>query len=104
MWRIGNLENISAEVSRSLLADQNLILKLSESRALKQFLPVLDLARFSKKHSNYNTSIIKLTRFLQQYQSVIALFDTFRIMDIRGNTLLKVKENQDSGSRKRGAA
>ncbi|MCU7834600.1 MAG: hypothetical protein KZQ83_05020 [gamma proteobacterium symbiont of Taylorina sp.] len=90
-----NLENISAEVSRSLLADQDLILKLADSKALKQFFPVLDLARKSKKHSDYDHKLAELSRFLEQYQSVIALFDTFRIMDIRGNTLLKVKAERE---------
>jgi len=90
-----NLENISAEVSRSLLADQALILKLADSRALKQFLPVLDLAGLSEKHSDYASKLAELTRFLEQYQSVITLFDIFRIMDIRGNTLLKVRLDQE---------
>lgn len=91
-----NLENISAEISRSLLADQNLILKLTESKAMKQFLPVLDLARSSQRHSDYKHRLAVLIQFLNQYQSVIGLFDTFRIMDIRGNSLLKVKSNQEN--------
>lgn len=90
-----NLENISAEVSRSLLADQNLILKLVESKAMQQFLPVLELSRQSLRHSEYDERLSVLRLFLKQYQSVIGLFDTFRIMDIRGNSLLKVKFDQE---------
>ena len=91
-----NLENISAEVSRSLLADQDLILKLAESKAFKQFLPVLDLARSSQSHADYEHRLAIITQFLKQYQSVIGLFDTFRVMDIRGNSMLKVKSGQDN--------
>ncbi|MCK5662038.1 MAG: hypothetical protein KAI17_01060, partial [Thiotrichaceae bacterium] len=90
-----NLENISAEVSRSLLADQNLILKLVESKAMQQFLPVLELSRQSLRHNEYDERLSVLRLFLKQYQSVIGLFDTFRIMDIRGNSLLKVKFDQE---------
>ncbi|MBE9526597.1 MAG: HAMP domain-containing histidine kinase [Proteobacteria bacterium] len=91
-----NLENISAEVSRSLLADQDLILKLAESKAFKQFLPVLDLARSSKSHVDYDNRLTIISQFLKQYQSVIGLFDTFRIMDVRGNSMLKVKAGQNN--------
>ncbi len=91
-----NLESISAEVSRSLLADQDLILKLVESKALRQFLPVLDMARSSQSHADYDNRLLITTQFLKQYQSVIGLFETFRIMDVRGNSLLKVKAGQDN--------
>lgn len=97
-----NLENISAEVSRSLLADQDLIRKLPESRAIEQFLPVLDAARSGKRHPDYTAKLFELSQFLQQYQSVISLFDIFRIMDIRGNTLLKVHFGQQSITRYEG--
>ncbi len=97
-----SLENISAEITRSLQADQNLILKLPESKAMKQFLPVLDAARSGERHIDYDSKIYILSQFLQQYQSVIALFDTFRVMDVRGNTLLKVRSGHESITRYEG--
>ena len=97
-----SLENISAEITRSLQADQNLIVKLPESRAMKQFLPVLDAARLGERHIDYDSKIYILSQFLQQYQSVIALFDTFRVMDVRGNTLLKVRSSHESITRYEG--
>ncbi|MDX2506522.1 MAG: HAMP domain-containing sensor histidine kinase [Gammaproteobacteria bacterium] len=97
-----SLENISAEMSRSLQADQELILKLPESKAMKQFYPVLEAARLGERHLDYDSKIYILSQFLQQYQSVIALFDVFRVMDIRGNTLLKVRSGQESITRYEG--
>ncbi|MCW8931824.1 MAG: HAMP domain-containing histidine kinase [Gammaproteobacteria bacterium] len=97
-----SLENISVEIARSLREDQGLILKLPESLAIKQFLPVLDEARFNERHIDYDSKLYILSRFLQQYQSVISLFDTFRILDIRGNTLLKIRSGQESITRYEG--
>lgn len=97
-----SLENISVEIARNLRADQNLILKLPESLAMKQFLPVLDEARLNERHIDYDSKIYILSRFLQQYQSVISLFDTFRILDVRGNTLLKIRAGHESITRYEG--
>ncbi len=97
-----NLENISAEISRSLLADQDFIRKLPESQAIKQFLPVLNSARLGKRHPDYAQKLFELSQFLEQYQSVISLFDIFRIMDSHGNTLLKVHFGQQSITRYEG--
>ncbi|MCU7939730.1 MAG: HAMP domain-containing histidine kinase [gamma proteobacterium symbiont of Bathyaustriella thionipta] len=97
-----SLENISAEISRSLQADQNLILKLPESQAMQQFLPVLDEARLNEQHIDYDSKLYILSAFLRQYQSVVSLFDTFRILDIRGNTLLKIRNGRESLTRYEG--
>ena len=97
-----SLENISIEITRSLQADQRLILKLPESLAIKQFLPVLDEARTGERHIDYASKLAILSQFLQQYQSVINLFDTFRILDVRGNTLLKIRAGNESITRYEG--
>ncbi len=97
-----NLEKVSVEISRALQVDRDLILKLPESQAVQQFLPVLEAARLGKKHHDYDLKLDKLSYFLQQYQSVISLFDTFRILDIRGNTLLKVRAGSQSITRYEG--
>ncbi|MCU7799856.1 MAG: HAMP domain-containing histidine kinase [gamma proteobacterium symbiont of Lucinoma myriamae] len=97
-----SLENISTEITRSLLADQNLILKLPESQAMQQFLPVLDEARLNEQHIDYDSKLYILSAFLRQYQSVVSLFDTFRILDIRGNTLLKIRNGRESLTRYEG--
>ena len=97
-----SLENISAEITRSLQADQSLILKLPESQAMQQFLPVLDEARLNEQHIDYDSKLYILSAFLRQYQSVISLFDTLRILDIRGNTLLKIRDGRESLTRYEG--
>ncbi|MCK5663122.1 MAG: hypothetical protein KAI17_06530 [Thiotrichaceae bacterium] len=97
-----SLENISAEITRSLQADQKLILKLPESKAMLQFLPVLDDARLNEQHIDYEYKLYILSAFLRQYQSVISLFDTFRILDVRGNTLLKIRDGHESLTRYEG--
>ncbi len=97
-----SLENISVEISRSLKTDQDLILKLPESLAMKQFLPVLEEARLGEQHIDYVSKLYILSQFLQQYQSVISLFDTFRILDVRGSTLLKIHSGVESITRYEG--
>ncbi|MCP3852472.1 MAG: hypothetical protein GY694_19905, partial [Gammaproteobacteria bacterium] len=97
-----SLENISVEISRSLREDQSLILKLPESLAMQQFLPVLDDARLSEQHIDYDSKLYILSHFLRQYQSVISSFDTFRILDVRGNTLLKIRSGLESLTRYEG--
>lgn len=97
-----SLENISVEITRSLQAERGLILKLPESQAIKQFLPVLDEARIGKLHIDYASKLYILSQFLQQYQSVISLFETFRILDVRGNTMLKIRSGNESITRYEG--
>jgi two-component system NtrC family sensor kinase len=94
-----SLEDISAEISRRLRADQQLILKLPQAAAMQQFMPVLAEARFSRRHLDYPSKLSILSQFLQQYQSVISSFDTFRILDNRGNTLLKIRSGEESLTR-----
>lgn len=94
-----SLENISAEITRTLQTEQKLILKLTESRAMQQFMPVLNEAQKGQRHPEYEARLDTLSQFLEQYQSVISLFDTFRLLDIRGNTLLKVRSGQESITR-----
>ncbi len=97
-----SLENISVEITRGLKTDQDLILKLPASLAMKQFLPVLDEARLGEQHIDYDSKIYILSQFFQEYQSVISLFDTFRILDVRGNTLLKIRSGVESITRYEG--
>ncbi|NOQ78078.1 MAG: hypothetical protein GQ546_01610 [Gammaproteobacteria bacterium] len=97
-----SLESISTAITRSLQADQSLILKLPESQAMQQFLPVLEEARLNEQHIDYDSKLYILSAFLRQYQSVITLFDTFRILDIRGNTLLKIRSGRESITRYEG--
>jgi len=97
-----SLENISSEITRSLQTEQKLILKLTESRPVQQFLPVLQAAARGQRHPQYADRLKILSEFLQQYQSVISLFDTFRVLDIRGNTLLKVRSGHESITRYEG--
>ncbi len=94
-----SLENISVEISHSFQDAQNLMLKLPESQAMQQFLPVLDEARLNEQHIDYEYKLYILSAFLSQYQSVISLFDTFRILDVRGNTLLKIRNGKESLTR-----
>lgn len=97
-----NLGNIAAEITRSMQADQQLILKLPEAEAFQQFLPVLDNAATSSLHPEYQQRLKIISLFLQQYQRVTSTFDTFRILDIRGNTLLKVRSGKKSNTRYEG--
>ena len=91
-----SLETISVEITRGLISDRKLILKLPESKAIKEFLPVLAQAKQGERHTEYQQKLTQLSLFLTEYQSVISLFDTFRILDIRGNTMLKVRSGRMS--------
>ncbi len=94
-----SLETLSNEISHSLYDAQRLMLKLPESLAIQQFLPVLDEARLNEQHIDYDYKLYILSAFLRQYQSLISRFDTFRILDIRGNTLLKIRDGMESNTR-----
>ncbi len=91
-----NLNNIAAEITRSMQADLKLIIKLPEAEAFQQFLPVLDYAVSSTRHPQYHQRLAIINRFLEQYQTVTSTFDTFRLLDIRGNTVLKVRSGKQS--------
>ena len=97
-----NLGNIAAEITRSLQADQQLILNLPEAEAFQQFLPVLESAVTSKRHPEYQQRLDVIKQFMQQYQMVTSTFDIFRILDVRGNTLLKVRSGKESKTRYEG--
>jgi two-component system NtrC family sensor kinase len=85
-----SLSNISTDLERSLANERDIILRISSSFAMRQYLPVLDDAGVGEMHAEFNMRTDRLNRFLRSFHDIMLGQGTFRVLDLRGNTLVKV--------------
>ena len=86
-----NMENIVSEMNFRLNYEREVMLSLASSPAMKQFSPILISAADGDLHPDYFEENIKLNDFLAGFQHSVPGLDTIRVLDIDGNTLVKVR-------------
>ncbi len=86
-----NMENIISEMTFRLNYEREVIMSLASSPAMKQFSPVLIQAAEGDLHPDYFDETRKLNDFLAGFQHSVPGLDTVRVLDIDGNTLVKVR-------------
>lgn len=86
-----SMANIISELDFRLNYERDVINSLATSPAMQQFFPVLQSAAAGDLHSNYFEEVGKLNRFLAGFQHSVPGLDTVRVLDLDGNTLVKVR-------------
>ncbi|QKT03707.1 sensor histidine kinase [Ectothiorhodospiraceae bacterium 2226] len=90
------LRAVVSEVGRRLQGEREIILGLAESPALTDYLPVLADAADSRLHAEYGARSERLNAFLEDVQNVLTGIYSMRVLDVRGNTLLMVRNARRS--------
>ncbi len=91
-----SLNGVSVEISRELQNSQNLILGISRASALKSFMPILESIANEEDHPSIRLLRRKINRYLEGFQTIIPGEFLLRILDYRGDTLIKVSHSKTS--------
>ncbi|MCW8854516.1 MAG: HAMP domain-containing histidine kinase [Gammaproteobacteria bacterium] len=86
-----SIKNIISELEFRQNYVNKIVLSLATSPAIKNFFPVLQSAAENDLHPNYFEEAGKLNRFLAGFQHSVPGLDTVRVLDIDGNTLVKIR-------------
>jgi len=84
------LNNIGTDMERSLSYERSIMLQAAESSAMRQYLPVLAAARNGEIHSHFYARTDRLNRFLLSFSRIVHGQGTLRVLDLKGNTMIKV--------------
>lgn len=91
-----SLNGISVEISHELQNAQNLVLGISRATAVKSFVPILKSVSKDENHPSIRLLRRKINRYLEGFQTIIPGEFTIRVLDFRGDTLVKVSRNKTS--------
>lgn len=86
-----SMNNIVSELDFRLNYEREVILSLATSPAMKRFFPILQAAADGDLHPHYFEEVDKINEFLAGFQHSVPGLDTVRILDVDGNTLVKVR-------------
>jgi two-component system NtrC family sensor kinase len=89
-----NLNNMAAEIRRHFDNERAIVLALSESDELHDFVPTLRSIRGGRLPSDYRQSYRRLNRFLRSFSRIQPGTHTIRVLDTTGNTLVKVRQGR----------
>ena len=93
---ITSLNGITIEITHELQNSRNLVLGISRATAIKSFMPILKSVAKDENHPSVRLLRRKINRYLEGFQTIIPGEFTVRILDIRGDTLVKVTKNKTS--------
>ena len=93
---LGNLDRITVEISHEMQDARNLVLGISRASAMREFMPVLQSVHDDESHPSVRLLRRKLNRYLKGFQTIIPGDFTIRVLDYRGDTLVKVSKNKTS--------
>ncbi|MEJ2382338.1 MAG: ATP-binding protein [Gammaproteobacteria bacterium] len=85
------LSSLVSEIDRSLYYERQMVLALAGSADMRQYLPVLKSASEGVVHPGLFPRGERLSAFLASFQGVVPSFATLRVLDLRGNTMIKVR-------------
>ena len=89
-----NLNNMAAEIRRHFDNERAIVVGLSESDELRDFTPVLESLSAGQVPKQYRQGYRRLTRFLRSFSRIQPGTHTIRVLDITGNTLVKVQRGR----------
>ena len=84
------LNNIGTDLERSLAYERSIMMQVANSAAMRQYLPVLDAARRGDIHATFYQRTDHLNRFLLSFSRIVHGQGTLRVLDLKGNTMIKV--------------
>ena len=93
---ITSLNGMTVEISHELQNSRNLVLGISRAAAVKSFIPILKSVAKDENHPSVRLLRRKINRYLEGFQTIIPGEFTVRVLDIRGDALVKVTKNNTS--------
>ena len=87
---VSSLNGIVSEINRRLYYDRQVVLSLTNSQSMRDYMQVLDVLNKGKMHEKHFSLSQRLSRFLASFQGVVPGFKTIRILDKDNNTLIKI--------------
>lgn len=91
-----SLDSLAMEIQRHLENNADLALGMSRAPAVNSFLPVLDAITKNETLPDINIRRSRMNHFFEGFQTIIHGTFFLRILDINGNTLIKVGQQQRS--------
>lgn len=85
-----SLGNIGVDIERSLAYERSIMLQVADSSAMRRYLPVLDAVNRRELTNDFDSRNHQLSRFLLSFTNILQGQGVMRILDLRGNTLMKV--------------
>ncbi|GMR09056.1 MAG: hypothetical protein BMS9Abin26_2068 [Gammaproteobacteria bacterium] len=91
-----SLNSVVSEIDRRLSFEREMLLGLVDAPAIQQFYPVLQSASRGDIHPDFSPRSSTINSFLGDFQEIVTSLNTIRLLDINGNTLIKVRGGQYS--------
>lgn len=91
-----SLNSITIEITHEIQNTQNLVLGISRASAINSFIPILTSIANDENHPSIRLLRRKVNRYLEGFQTIIPGKFTIRVLDFRGDTLVKVTNNKTS--------
>ena len=85
------IDHIITALDRRLLVEHDLVRGLAGVPAMEAYVPVLAALARGERLPDYGPRTERLNRFLETFQSVRLSLNTVRVLDVNGNTLIKVR-------------
>lgn len=80
------------EIERRLRFEREFVAALATSPPLQEFKPVLQQALQRERHPEFGARADRLATFLEAFQAVVSDIGSIRVLDARGNTLIRVRD------------
>jgi two-component system NtrC family sensor kinase len=91
-----SLNTLAGELQRHLQSNRDLAMGLARSSAVQEFLPLMDRANQGKNDPMFNVDISRITHYFEGFQTILPGMYIMRLMDIYGNSYIKVSHNKVS--------
>lgn len=89
-----SLESIAATLDRRLLSERDLVKGLVSAPAVQRYIPVLEQHLQGGLHPQYVLRTKWMSEFTATFQSIMRDLETVRILDTRGDTVIKVSSTK----------
>ena len=93
---ISSLDSVTIAISHELQNSRNLVLGISRASAIKSFMPILKSVANEENHPSTRLLRRKINHYLEGFQTIIPGDFVIRVLDIQGDTLVKVSHNKTS--------
>lgn len=93
---VTSLNGITVEISHELHNSQNLVLGISRAAAIQTFIPILESVAAGESHPSIRLLRRKVNHYFEGFQTILPGEFTLRLLDHRGDTLVKVTHNKTS--------
>jgi two-component system NtrC family sensor kinase len=85
------LNAVVAEFERHLTLEREVVAALAIAPPMRRYAPVLAAARERRRHEEFSARSEELADFLRSFQFVLRDVGSVRVLDMRGNTLVRVR-------------